>query len=683
MTISRMRKSIGNVLVLLACVFASNVASSRTLSWDSLDVDAHLDKDGLLYVTELHAIRFDGDWNGGERRFRVERHQQFKFISLTELDSESGVKRPFESGNLNFVGEYKMFPENVLRWRSRLPQDPPFKHESRWYEIKYTLANIVIRDGGAYRLDHDLAFPNRPGVIERFTSHITLDPLWQVDADVQLTVERTSLIPNQSVIIKFPLHHVGSTSPRLIADTEATAQVEPPANMFEVLNISANWVTPILPWRFALLLMIVALLGFTFMRWHREELAIGKLFPLESVDSVDAIWLATNIFVHPPEIVGAMWDDKKDACEVAAALARLTLERKLRSEVRSRGRWFWRRDVLHLKLLVARTELKSYERELIDLLFFDAAIETDTDRVRQHYRGRNFDPSKVIPSTIGIQRRQSRRAKGGKKNRKINPLVALSMVALALAIAGVAENPLSILPMLVFAFWMLLPFVGARVAAGRYRARLSVLNPPLLLFCLSVLVIVALVVLILFKPHFGFAVLQSAACTVFATLLLYNAIDALRPVENFELTQKRLRFSLARDFFLRELRSESPALRDEWYPYLLAFGLGRNVDRWFKRKNVFAVRSSGAYSISSSSTKSDAISNQVTEPNIWTGGGGAFGGGGASGSWSAAASGIAASIAVSNFKITNGSSGSRSSGGGSSGGGSSGTSSGGGGGGGW
>ena len=133
----------------------------------------------------------------------------------------------------------------------------------------------------------------------------------------------------------------------------------------------------------------------------------------------------------------------------------------------------------------------------------------------------------------------------------------------------------------------------------------------------------------------------------------------------------RRRFLAARNYFQRELRKPSPRLDDAWLPYLLAFGLGPDMDRWFKVNGNVATGSSSA-DFSGGST--GHTSGQGS--SAWTGGGGAFSGAGASGSWVSAVGTLAAGVSAP-------SSGGSSSGGGSSGGGGGGGSSGGGGGGGW
>ncbi|HYO77144.1 MAG TPA: hypothetical protein VE010_11830, partial [Thermoanaerobaculia bacterium] len=128
----------------------------------------------------------------------------------------------------------------------------------------------------------------------------------------------------------------------------------------------------------------------------------------------------------------------------------------------------------------------------------------------------------------------------------------------------------------------------------------------------------------------------------------------------------RKRIAATRQYFIDQLQLPNPELRDEWFPYVLAFGLGPQVDRWF---SSFGATSSSSSSFASSSFSSSSSSSSSTPS--WTGGGGAFGGAGASGSWALAAGAMAAGVSAPS------SSGSGSSGGGGS------SSSGGGGGGGW
>ncbi len=157
-----------------------------------------------------------------------------------------------------------------------------------------------------------------------------------------------------------------------------------------------------------------------------------------------------------------------------------------------------------------------------------------------------------------------------------------------------------------------------------------------------------------------------------ALACIHSVINALKSRRSREAIAFRKALAAGRAFFVKELRKEQPALRDEWYPWLLAFELGKQVDEWSTGRASTGAQSSGSPFGSSHSTSHSPSSSS----GRWTGfGGGRSGGAGGGASWQAAASGMAASVAAPSS--------SRSSGSSSSSGGSSSSSSGGGGGGGW
>ena len=91
-----------------------------------------------------------------------------------------------------------------------------------------------------------------------------------------------------------------------------------------------------------------------------------------------------------PEEAGALWDEKIGPPEVAAVLARLAGEKKIRTAVSGKK--------LEMSRLVARREFEGYDQELADALFFGDRDQTDTDAIRSHYKKSGFDPaSKIRP----------------------------------------------------------------------------------------------------------------------------------------------------------------------------------------------------------------------------------------------------------------------------------------------
>jgi uncharacterized membrane protein YgcG len=160
----------------------------------------------------------------------------------------------------------------------------------------------------------------------------------------------------------------------------------------------------------------------------------------------------------------------------------------------------------------------------------------------------------------------------------------------------------------------------------------------------------------------GMTILGVAALGLVPSL---TGINALRSRQRREGIALRKQLTAGRLFFKSELAKPTPALRDEWFPWVLAFNLGKRMDDWSAKH-----ASGGASTIVTSSSSSSSHSGSSS----WTGfGGGHSGGAGASATWAAAAGGLAAGVA----------SPSSSSSGGGGGGGGGGGSSGGGGGGGW
>src|SRR5436305_7793113 len=115
-------------LIIFAAALAA--ADSRTLRWSRLAVTAHLDADGRLHVQERHSIIFNGDWNGAERIFRSGAED---VIELQRI-SRDGVPLRYDK-SLSRVDTYVWRDSNTLRWRSRLPSDPPFQEKEMTYEI--------------------------------------------------------------------------------------------------------------------------------------------------------------------------------------------------------------------------------------------------------------------------------------------------------------------------------------------------------------------------------------------------------------------------------------------------------------------------------------------------------------------------------------------------------------------
>ena len=95
------------LLLALAGALAGALAArgqARELAWRALEVHAHLDADGRLHVRERHAMVFTGDWNGGEREFRVALGQKLDLEHLwREVPDGTGALhlQELEKGDLD------------------------------------------------------------------------------------------------------------------------------------------------------------------------------------------------------------------------------------------------------------------------------------------------------------------------------------------------------------------------------------------------------------------------------------------------------------------------------------------------------------------------------------------------------------------------------------------------------
>jgi uncharacterized membrane protein YgcG len=611
------------LLLVPAALFAQ-----KSLHWRAMDVRALLDADGRLHVTERQAMVFTGDWNGGQRIFRVNPGQSLKLDGMWRVDPETGERKPLSEGSLSEVDRYGWTDPRTLRWRSRRASDPPFDGTEIDYEIAYTLAGILLRQGDSYILDNDFAFPQREGPIEKFSLDLELDPVWQAPASWTGRLTLGPVPPGRGAVVTLRLARRGASRPAAVR-TGTTPILR--AGVFAVL--------------------LAAVLGLS-LAFRRREIALGRYEPLPLADSIDEAWLEKNVFSLLPEEVGALWDEDIGAPEVAAVLARLTAEGKLSAKPEGKK--------LTLRRLVEMDRFSGYERELVEALFF-AGPDTDTDRIRAHYRSSGFDPAAKIKK--GLESRLERHPDFQDSSPRPSRVPTVFLLLTGTAVLGLlvwkkTADPGSVIGLLVLHGVIA---VAALVPARFFQARLDRLDLHSLTFLWAPL-------LLLYFSYQGIWRGGESSLLLLVGVLLIrvgitnNLLNVAKTRDGSKKIARRKSLAAAREFFKAQLANRSPRLRDGWYPYIIAFGLGKQADRWFHAYGGEAAASSGLGRASSGSSSSLGSSGS------WTGGGGSFGGAGASASWAVAAGALASGVSAPS-----------SSGGGGGGGGSSG----GGGGGGW
>jgi uncharacterized membrane protein YgcG len=628
------------IVATLLVVFGASGASAqgRMLRWSRLAVTAHLDADGRLHVEERHSIVFDGDWNGGERVFRSSLENELHLDRLSRID-ESGAVPLRKNKELSAIDDYGWTGSETLRWRSRLPSDPPFEGREITYVIEYTYSKILIPESDWYQLDHNFGLPDLEWPIDAYSVDLSLDPIWQPLDRVPSHITRVNLPRGQSVTVTARLRHAGATLP-------AGVNFGAPA-----------WL------RYALLALLLGGAGFFGREFWQREKGIGRFAPLADPATIDRRWLEEHLLAYPPEVVGASWDDKTAAAEVAALIARLAQEGKLSSRVDQDGE-------LELTLLRPRNSFEGYEGGLVTSLFIDGDT-TSTSKLKAHYKSSGFNPVSTISEPLKERLDQMGTNDAPEITRKETAILAVA--GLLLMAAGATVSARNGARALGVTFFVLVLYVAGLAGAIDFRRRLSSLAVRSLLFVPAILLIVLVPANLLVRGgSLRLHTLMLGGAVLLALALVRSLLNLAKSRHAGDRLATRRRLTAAREYFARELSKPNPALDDAWFPYVVAFGLGPDADRWF---HSFAGE--GARTSSTSTTfDSSSGSGSGSSSGGWTGfGGGRSGGAGATGAWAVAATTMAAGVASPSSSSSGGSSG----GGGSS----SGGSSGGGGGGGW
>lgn len=614
-------RSLASRFVLLLVVAAIR-ADGRTLTWTSLQVQATLEREGALYVSERHSMRFDGQWNGGERIFELRPLQALELESVSRMDPTDGGLRPLSPASGKSIGLHQYaFDGKTLRWRAREADDPPFADTELTYVIVYRLLYVVEREGDGWILSHDFAFPQRPGTIERYALDFDLDPVWTPRAEFSETLEREDLEPGESVVVTLPLVWGGQGQPM-------QAFVPPPPKT----SSSSASVAPDTPQKeqriatttdktagVGLFLLLAAALWYRLI--HRDTRS-GRY---EKAPAITPDWLEENLLPHRPEVVGAAWDNEAGNGEVAALIARMLSEKKI-AEVKA--------ETPRLRLLVPRDSLSDYERKFVDALFV-AGDEIDPETLRKVYAASGFDPASAIRG----------------------PLLTASRSLVGKAATGDFLLPLFVGVGTYLTLQRLIPVspeaefiwriggavlcILAAIIAAVYRSSLAGRAG-------AALIPLPLILLVAFGTSWASGLAGFGGFFVVAIAGLMVVFRVARWKGSASELQNRRNLPAAREYFRRLLEAGGD-IEERWVPYLLAFGLGDALDRWSVAAPDSRLTSPAAerrtFKVESQSNPGETVpSASAANATQFSSGGGGFGGAGASGGWSSAINSFAASV---------------------------------------
>ncbi|HWO11649.1 MAG TPA: hypothetical protein VNN80_19275 [Polyangiaceae bacterium] len=377
-------------------------------------------------------------------------------------------------------------------------------------------------------------------------------------------------------------------------------------------------------------LLVGALLIFGRLLRSRAALCAGA-----SPKPIDEQWLERHLFSLKPELVGALYDRRIAWPEVAAVLARMSVESKLASRVAAGARGW---SNLELWLLVEREELTGYERELVESLFLTRKT-TSGDAIREAYRGVGFDPARILRRHL----KASCDALLGARPVCTWPLglgLAVSFVGLVLS-----ARP---------GLWGLVPVVGA-IILGALGPLLALLlgavpwrtgpewpgAPPWAVVLCGGGSVGALALLIVAGPSLApLGVASFTAWGLMGAALVARVVTARESAEGQGLRRNLL---AARQFFAAELERSEPRIEDDWLPYLIALDLKGKVEHWylaFGRLETAARRER----LAQAAAAVDSAASGAAAAGGWTGGAGALGGVGPSGAWISATTGLRVTV---------------------------------------
>jgi uncharacterized membrane protein YgcG len=656
------------LLVVLALLLvelwpAPAMAQARTLSWRELVVTARLDARGDLHVSERQQMVFTGDWNGGERSFRLESDQSLELTGLTRLSS-SGTRIPLVEGKLSELDQYAWQDDSVLRWRSRRVYDPPFQQTEIGYVLEYRLSNVLEELGRSrYKLDHEFAFQFRPGTIERFRLHLTLDPIWLSERASPIVEEAGPLLPSQGFVLTLPLVYYGDELPT--------------ASWGEVLQRRTLRGT-LLRGGLALGLLGLVAAAFLLLLWHLRRR--GFFARLLGPSEVDPGFIVRHVLPLKPEVVAYLRDAGAGNRHVAALLARLERERKIRTWVREVPGPHGPRQNLELELLVPRAAFVDSERALIDQLFIHGDL-TSTAAIDAYYTKTGFDPGADLGEALKLELvpllGPSYGPQGGYTRWRrwipVGLLVVLNIYVAAFAGENSANGrtwPAILATMACFFYFILNPYFARDLLASHVSPRRAAKW-----FAFGVGFETSSFVAMLLGAS-GLPVVGSVFLAAIGLIMIMIMLRAAWSRDHAAGMALRKRLEAARGYFAAELEKAAPALEKAWYPYLVAFDLSKAYD-----ERLLGVAAEGSerqgsrrYSASFSSSSDrggiSSSSGSSSSGSEYVGGGGSFAGGGASGSWTSAVTALAAGVSKpGSGSSSSGSSSSSSSGGSRSGGG--------------
>ncbi len=214
--------------------------------------------------------------------------------------------------------------------------------------------------------------------------------------------------------------------------------------------------------------------------------------------------------------------------------------------------------------------------------------------MKRHYKSKGFNPASLIQPALEAQAKE---LVGPSAHRKWLPLWLPTLIAfvwgvyvLWVAAPATAEGRLLRFLGILLPLIVLSGIASATAAAWRGRIDrglggvLWFLIPSGLMLLLAGAVVTGFRDVPILSSAFGagFSFEVRLGATLLALAFFNSVINQARSRERAQGIALRKRLASVRRYFQQELDRPQPALRDEWFPYVIAFGLDRDAQDWFK-----------------------------------------------------------------------------------------------------
>ena len=588
-------KSTASAALFLALLFASalnQTARGLHLTWDRIEVDAHLDNAGALHVRERMFVTVDGKTPSLERKIATSTDQVFILQRLVR--EEHGRETEFTDG-WDQKDRY-MWRDQTLTWWIRNATDPDWNEQPLVYRLDYELRNALapawdIPAGpGSFQYSRD-RFPHffpRLGV--------TLSAWARAPASLnrRYRLEHDVIFPwfseREREELKYTLRYDNAwrrVHPRSDIGRGTRGSDYRVTQLLDYL--APGWPPAIELWKSATRVgSIFFFVTLAMLMWIVVAVSLIRRWGLVP-QRRDRRWFEEHIGSKNPEIFAWQLGHGGLSRFLTLLLGRLRISGvfSVRTDPAANEE---RAPTVHLRLLRDPATLPPLERLMMTAIFPEGR-ESGSALLARHYAGPGFSPEDALEEAIDVGHGEHGEDAGPAPQslmrrliRALLPWVSLGAIVLLVLDSVYGPRPMELV-LACFPFLAVAMLVAAILPQLTSRFELLSSGAIAALVTLVPVIVATFAVLAVhFYRNTPLTAYGSAAVALIALRSIAALLSCARGDENpARAPQKRIA-ALGARYARRELRKSRPNLDDQWIPHLLALGLAPQIAAWRARR---------------------------------------------------------------------------------------------------